>query len=129
MMTWDKTSGWHLWKLTQTQLGKEKLYWVVSEEPTLLLGVSSDGKLRKTQRGDGALTWKRQCGFSELPALLTPFGDVGWITQPQNYWQVQQEKLKPAAGWSKGAQWLWDAAAPSAVSEILLQKVFSKKYF
>lgn len=82
MMTWDKTSGWHPWKLTRIWLSKEKFCWVVSEEPVLLLGVRSDGKLRKTQQGDGAFTWKRRCGFSELPALLTPFGDVGWITQP-----------------------------------------------
>lgn len=94
MMTWDKMSGWHLWKLAHTQLSEEKLCWAVSEEPALLLGVSRDGKLRKTRQGDGALTWKRRCGFSELPALLTPFGDVGWITQPQNYWQVQQKKKK-----------------------------------
>lgn len=82
MMTRDKRSGWHLWKFAHTQLSKEKLCWVVSEEPVLLLGVSSGGKLRRIQQGDGAFTWKRRCGFSELPALLTPFGDVGWITQP-----------------------------------------------
>lgn len=55
---------------------------VAQQEGTLLggfgragraAGSQEYGRSRKTPRGDGAFTWKRQSGFSGVPALLTPF--------------------------------------------------------
>lgn len=47
---WDTTSGWHLWRQSHTaQQGEHLLGGFRS--------ASRDGKLRKTQQGDGAFTW------------------------------------------------------------------------